>query len=108
MKVSSRIDGWLREAYFGQLLGDHPRAIQVFDQFPVVNPDGTFVYCLVLEYARHGDLSAYLFRTGKKWSERAVRREIAGILQIDEKTVKSRLFEARQRLRDALKDFRPA
>ena len=35
-------------------------------------------------------------------------QEIAEVLQIDEKTVKSRLFEARHRLRDALKDFRPA
>ena len=35
-------------------------------------------------------------------------QEIADILEIDEKTVKSRLFEARQRLRDALKDYRPA
>jgi serine/threonine protein kinase len=82
VKVSERIDGWLREAYFGALLGDHPRAIQVFDRFPVVNADGSFVYCLALEYACHGDLSAFLFRTGKKWSEAAVRREIAGILQV--------------------------
>ena len=35
-------------------------------------------------------------------------QEIADILEIDEKTVKSRLFEARQRLRAALKDYRPA
>ncbi len=34
-------------------------------------------------------------------------QEIAQILDIDEKTVKSRLFEARHRLRDLLKDFRP-
>ena len=32
--------------------------------------------------------------------------EIAGILDLDEKTVKSRLFEARHRLRETLKDFR--
>jgi serine/threonine-protein kinase len=82
VKVSERMDGWLREAYFGQLLGEHPRAIQVFDHFPVVNPDGTFVYCLALEYARHGDLSAFLYRTGKQWAEATVRREIAGILQV--------------------------
>ena len=30
------IDGWLREAYFGQLLDDHPRAIRVYDTFPLV------------------------------------------------------------------------
>ena len=34
-------------------------------------------------------------------------QEIAQILDIDERTVKSRLFEARHRLRDLLKDYRP-
>jgi len=34
-------------------------------------------------------------------------QEIADVLEIDEKTVKSRLFEARHRLREALKEFRP-
>ena len=33
--------------------------------------------------------------------------EISQILDLDEKTVKSRLYEARQRLRVILKDFRP-
>src|SRR4029078_12778184 len=36
----------------------------------------------VLEYAEHGDLSAYLHRAGRGWSEHAVRREIAGILDV--------------------------
>src|SRR3954470_18988777 len=35
IKVSASIDGWLREAYFGQLLDGHPRAIRVFDRFPL-------------------------------------------------------------------------
>jgi RNA polymerase sigma-70 factor, ECF subfamily len=34
-------------------------------------------------------------------------QEIAQILDVDERTVKSRLFEARHRLRDLLKDYRP-
>ncbi len=34
--------------------------------------------------------------------------EISQILDLDEKTVKSRLYEARQRLRVILKDYRPA
>jgi RNA polymerase sigma-70 factor (ECF subfamily) len=34
-------------------------------------------------------------------------QEIAEILDLDEKTVKSRLFEARHRLRDMLNDLRP-
>jgi serine/threonine-protein kinase len=82
LKVSPRIDGWLREAYFGQLLDDHPRAIRVFDRFPLMRADGQVLYYLVLEYAAHGDLSAYLQRSGTGWSEHAVRREIAGILDV--------------------------
>src|SRR3954447_19787745 len=56
IKVSTRIDGWLREAYFGQLLDGHPRAIRVFDTFPLIERSGEVLYCLALEYARHGDL----------------------------------------------------
>ena len=82
IKISSRIDGWLREAYVGQLLEDHPRAIRVFDTFPLLRADGRVLYCLTLEYARHGDLSAFLSRTATGWTEAAARREIAGILEV--------------------------
>jgi serine/threonine-protein kinase len=82
IKASQHIDGWLREAYFGQLLEGHPRAIRVFDAFPLMGPDGRVLYCLALEYARHGDLRAYLRRGGTGWTEAAARREIAGILQV--------------------------
>jgi serine/threonine-protein kinase len=82
IKASEHIDGWLREAYFGQLLDGHPRAIRVFDAFPLMRPDGQVLYCLALEYARHGDLRAFLQRNAKGWTEAAARREIAGILQV--------------------------
>jgi serine/threonine protein kinase len=82
IKVSRRIDGWLREAYFGQLLDGHERAIRVYDQFPLMLPRQAVLYCLVLEYARHGDLSAFLRRDSRPWTEAAVRREIAGILGV--------------------------
>ena len=82
VKVSRRIDGWLREAYFGQLLDDHPRALRIFDAFPIVPADDRPLYCLALEYARHGDLSAFLHRTGRQFHETTARREIAGILQV--------------------------
>jgi eukaryotic-like serine/threonine-protein kinase len=82
IKASRRIDGWLREAYFGQLLDDHPRAIRVYDSFPLVQDDGRFLYCLVLEYAKHGDLSAFLQHEGSRWTETAVRREMAGVLDV--------------------------
>jgi serine/threonine-protein kinase len=83
VKISPHIDGWLREAYFGQVLDDHPRAIRVFDKFPLVRASGQTLYCLGIEYARHGDLSAFLQRSaGKGWPETVARREIAGILQV--------------------------
>ena len=82
IKVSTHIDGWLREAYFGQLLGDDPRAIRIYEAFPIATADGGLLYCLALEYARHGDLSAFVQRTSKRWAEAVVRREIAGILQV--------------------------
>jgi serine/threonine-protein kinase len=82
IKVSRHIDSWLREAYFGHLLDGHPRAIRVYDRFPLMTGDGRVLYCLALEYARHGDLSAYLKRAERPFTEAAARREIAGILQV--------------------------
>ena len=82
IKVSKRIDAWIREAYFGQLLDGHARAIAIYDAFVVPSEWGEPLYCLALEYARQGDLSAYLRRTGRQWNETTARREIAGILQV--------------------------
>jgi serine/threonine protein kinase len=82
VKVSARMDGWLREAYFGQLLASHPRAIRVFDAFPAQRRDGRMLYVLALEYAAHGDLSSFLARSGKPWSETRTRREIAAVLDV--------------------------
>ncbi len=82
IKASQRIDGWLREAYFGQLLEGQERAIRVFDTFPLAVDGQPILYCLALELARHGDLSAFLQRDGRKWTEAAVRREMAGILDV--------------------------
>src|SRR5687767_11812395 len=82
IKASERMDGWVRESYFGQLLDGHPRAIRVYDTFPLTRPDGSVLYCLALEYACDGDLRRYLHRVSKPWPEATVRREIAGILQV--------------------------
>lgn len=78
VKISDHISGWLREAYFAQLLVRQPRALRVLDRF--VDIEGSRVrYCLAMEYAEHGDLGAWLARKGGQ-SERFVRKEIAGIL----------------------------
>src|SRR5205085_10530608 len=85
IKISTRIDGWLREAYFGQLLHGNPRAIRVYDTFPLFRSAASTrapAYCLALEYACFGDLGAFLQRSGKPWAEATARREIAGILQV--------------------------
>ncbi len=82
VKISPYMDAWVREAYFGQLLDGHPRAIAVYDRFVVAAQDARPLYGLALEYARHGDLSAHLGRTGKPWTESKARREIAGILEV--------------------------
>ena len=92
IKVSERSDGWLREAYFGHLLDEHPRAIRVYDRFPLLRADGRVLYCLILEYARHGDLSALLRRDGKPWPETRARREIAGILEVLGKLHRGRML----------------
>jgi serine/threonine-protein kinase len=79
VKISYSINGWLREAYFAQLLDRQARALRVFDRF--VEPEPTRMrYCLVMEYAEHGDLAAWLGARGSQ-TERFVRHEIAAILE---------------------------
>lgn len=91
IKVSTRQDGWLREAYFGQLLHDHPRAVRLYDAFPFFG-SGRVLYGLALEYASHGDLSAFLSRGARRFSEHAVRREIAGVLHVLRKLHRGQLL----------------
>src|SRR2546423_1999918 len=78
VKITDRISGWLREAYFAELLFRQPRALRVYDRFVEV-ADGRTRYCMVIEYAVHGDLGVWLGKKGAQ-PERFVRREIARIL----------------------------
>ncbi len=78
VKISDRIAGWLREAYFADLLAREARALRVYDRFVTLD-GGQMLYCLAMEYAEHGDLGAWLGEHGAQ-SERFVRREIAAIL----------------------------
>jgi serine/threonine-protein kinase len=77
VKISDRLSGWLREAYFAELLAREPRALRVYDRF-VEAVNGDMRYCLAMEYAEHGDLGAWLERVGAQ-SERFVRRELSAI-----------------------------
>ncbi|HEY6223714.1 MAG TPA: protein kinase [Gemmatimonadales bacterium] len=80
VKITERLTPWLREAYFAELLGRERRALRIHDRF-VVTDRGRTRYCLAMEYAEHGDLGAWLAGAGPQ-SERFVRREIAGILEV--------------------------
>src|SRR3989449_5717247 len=79
VKISYRLTGWLREAYFAELLARQARALRVFDRFVQIESTTTR-YCLVMEYAEHGDLSTWLAANGGQ-AERFVRHEIAAILE---------------------------
>jgi len=79
VKISYRLTGWLREAYFAELLSRQARALPVFDRFVQVDSALTR-YCLVMEYAEHGDLSSWLAAKGGQ-PEKFVRQEIAAILE---------------------------
>jgi serine/threonine-protein kinase len=78
VKISDRLSAWLREAYFAELLAREPRSLHVFDRFAEVEGP-RMRYCLAMEFAEHGDLGAWLERSGAQ-PERYVRREIAAIL----------------------------
>src|SRR5215218_1086090 len=49
VKISDRLSGWLREAYFAELLAREPRALRVYDRF-AESVDGQMRYCLAMEY----------------------------------------------------------
>lgn len=80
IKISENLPGWLREAYFAELLATQERALRVVDRFAEF-ADGAMRYCLAMEYAEHGDLGSWLERVGPQ-TERYVRREIAAILDV--------------------------
>ena len=70
VKVSDRLSGWLREAYFAELLAREPRALRVYDRFADAG-GGEMRYYLAMEYAEHGDLGTWLEKEGAQ-SERFV------------------------------------
>lgn len=78
VKITERLSGWLREAYFAELLFREPRALRVYDRFVEIEGNRAR-YCIALEYAVHGDLGVWLRKQGPQ-PERFVRRELAAIL----------------------------
>ena len=83
IKVSERIDGWLREAYFGQLLDGasarDPRLRRLSADAP-----GRLASSTASRSSTRGTATSARFSAaaGKEWPESAARREIAGILEV--------------------------
>ena len=104
IKVSTRIDGWLREAYFGQLLDGHPRAIASLRCFPVDARATAQCSTASRSSTRCTAISARSCSgSGSRGRETGARREIAGILagarQAASRTTPAPRSHAAQRVR---------
>ena len=81
IKASRHIDGWVRESYFGRLLDGDPRAIRVYDAFPLL--DGSPRRLLPRPRIRASRRPARVPAPDAGGTqESAARREIAGVLSV--------------------------
>ena len=83
IKVSTRIDGWLREAHFGQLLARAPARHPGLRSLPAAARPTARCSTAWRSNTRVTATSARTcITTGKGFTEAAARREIAGILEV--------------------------
>ena len=82
LKVCGDVSSWHCEAYFGQLLHGESRVVKVFDSFAWIarTKDAQPRYCLITEFAEHGDLAKY-FRNHAAFGERKARTEMIAFLR---------------------------
>jgi hypothetical protein len=82
LKVCGDILSWHGEAYFGHLLQGESRVVKVFDSFAWTprTKDAHPRYCLITEFAEHGDLAQY-FRDHPAFGERKARLEMIALLR---------------------------
>ena len=86
LKVTDDQGSWHREAYFGELLCGHDRAIQLEETFAVSRRrrhGRSADYYIVTEFADNGDIDSYLSRSDwKPWPATRVRREAIALLRL--------------------------
>lgn len=83
LKATLDATSWHRESYFGHLLQENRRVIQLMDSFPLqANNSKKMYFCLVFELAVHGTVESYLEETGKRWTGERVKREISALLKV--------------------------
>jgi serine/threonine protein kinase len=84
LKVTPDPEGWHREAYFGELLKRHERAIHMYESFALfpTKKRQDIRYCIVFELADCGTILDYLDWTRKSWSPKRATREIVALLKL--------------------------
>ena len=83
LKATLDATSWHRESYFGHLLQENRRVIQLMDSFPLQTKSSKKMYfCLVFELAVHGTVESYLEETGKGWTADRTKREICALLKV--------------------------
>jgi hypothetical protein len=82
LKVCGDVSSWHCEAYFGQLLQGESRVVKVFDSFAWIprTKDDQLRYCLITEFAEHGDLAQY-FRDHPAFRESKATIEMIAFLR---------------------------
>jgi len=82
LKVCGDVVTWHCEAYFGRLLQGESRVVNVYDSFAWLprTKDAQPRYCLITEFAEHGDLAQY-FRDHKAFGEHKARFEMIAFLR---------------------------
>ena len=82
VKVCGDVMSWHCEAYFGRLLQGESRVVRVYDSFAwaPATKSARPRYCLVIEYAEHGDLGNYL-KNHKPFSDHKARTEMISFLR---------------------------
>jgi eukaryotic-like serine/threonine-protein kinase len=84
LKATKDQGTWHRESYFGELLKENKRVVQMLDSFPVPTAAGGargMVYCIAFEIAEYGSLSGYLKKNPKPWPAERAKREITALLK---------------------------
>jgi serine/threonine protein kinase len=85
IKVTQDQASWHRESYFGEVLAQEPRVIQLYESFPLERRIGgikTTLYYLVSELAVNGTIRDFLEFTGKAWTASRAKREVIELLKV--------------------------
>ena len=82
MKVCGDVLTWHCEAYFGHLLRGESRVVGVYDSFAwaPATKGGRPRYCLIIEFAEHGDLANF-FQDHPPFSDHKARIEMIAFLR---------------------------